>query len=47
MTLRVLLALTCAIKIKDFGSPCKAQYNVSASYMGKMETWEVNGDSRG
>lgn len=41
MLLTVLLALTCAIKIKDFSSPCKAQYDVSASYMEKMETQEV------
>lgn len=41
MPLTVLLALTCAIKIKDFSSPCKAQYDVSASYVEKMETQEV------
>lgn len=41
MLLTVLLALICATKIKDFSSPCKAQYDVSASYMEKMETQEV------
>ena len=47
MPLTVLLAPTHAIKIKYFKSPCKAQYDISASYLEKrwlrrlMETQEV------
>lgn len=41
MLLTVHVALTRAIKIKHFISPCKDQYDLSASYMEKMETQEV------
>lgn len=37
----VLLALTCAVKIRGFRSSCKAQYVISASCMEKMETQEL------